>query len=264
MKVAVVGAGNLGRLMADRLAEHFDVVAIDKVPEALSRLSNPVVKRSGNIDSIRGCDVVVLCVKPADIPQVLDSMPKDGSTLFVSCAAGVPLSKIKSRGISRASRVMPNINIKEGFGVIAFCGEDVSSLFSGIGMCIRMDEDKLNTVTAISGSGVAYFWYFARAFESYALASGISKAEAGAIIGQVLKGCGEMVLRSGATLDELIASVATPNGTTAAGLDILGGKRVDKSIITALEFTEKRCRDIEKSTGIVRGRGKGSRHRRTQ
>ena len=235
MKVAVVGAGNLGRLMADRLAEHFDVVAIDKVPEALGRLSNLRVKRSGDIGSTKGCDAVVLCVKPADIPQVLDSMPKDGSTLFISCAAGVPLSEIKSRGISRASRVMPNINIKEGLGVIAYCGEDVSDLFSRIGMCIRMDEDRLNAVTAISGSGVAYFWYFARAFESYALDSGISKAEAGAIIGQVLKGCGEMMLKSGATLDELIAAVATPNGTTAAGLGMLGDRDVDKSIITALE-----------------------------
>ncbi len=247
-KVAVIGAGNLGRIMADRLSGRFDVVAVEKIPEVLDKLKNKRVRKSSDFADAKGCEIAIICVKPNDVGEAVRSLSPGSGMLVVSCAAGIPIKALRGFGAERVARIMPNINIRVGEGMIGYCGEEIGDLFSGLARCVRMGEGHISLVTAMSASGVAYVWYLTRVFYEHARGEGMADADARAIMGQVLKGCGEMLLKDGATIEELLSTVATPKGTTAAGLEHLEREGVARSLDGALSLTEERCRQIEEES----------------
>lgn len=256
MKIAVIGVGNLGRVIANKLAERFDVMAIEKDPDTMRRLENPKIKKSDKIASAQICDVAIICVKPGDVKTVLTELNPSSSIHIISCAAGTRMGILKGLGAKRLSRIMPNINIEVDLGLIGYSGEDVTDIFSGFAVCIPLEEDQINLITALSASGVAYIWYLTKAFYEYAEQRGIRGEQAKHIVGNLLKGCGEMLLNDGRTIEALISTVATPKGTTAAGLEQLERSGVPNAIKDALKMTEERCRQIEASHDVVGNDGR--------
>ena len=248
MKIAIIGVGRLGSILAGKLSEKFDVLAIDVDPGKIK--GDNRIKTSSNVPDALSCDAIIVSVKPVNIRQILEKLKPLKTQLLISTAAGVPIKTIKKLSNSKnVSRIMPNINIETNEGVIAYCGEDVQEIFEGMGKCMRFDESLFDAITSISGSGPAFIWHFAKAFEEVAGKEGIDKALARKIIGQLLKGCGEMMLKTDKSLDELIATVASPGGTTEQGLRYLDEKKVNGIIAETIERAIEKAKEIGKSIG---------------
>ncbi|HII53924.1 TPA: pyrroline-5-carboxylate reductase [Candidatus Micrarchaeota archaeon] len=251
MKIAIIGVGRLGSILVGKFARTADVTAIDK--EFCRLKPGAGIKQGNNISDAKNCDVIIVSVKPKEINGVLLQLKElslGKHQLLISAAAGVPLNFIKEySNAKRVSRIMPNVNIEVNEGFIAYCGEDVREVFGDLGVCMEIDEKHFDVLTSVSGSGPAFIWHFAKAFEEVAEQNGISEKDARMIIGQLLKGCGEMMLKTDKSLDELIATVASPGGTTEQGLKHLNEMRVNGIIAETLERAIKKAKEIGKSIG---------------
>lgn len=182
---------------------------------------------------LEAADNLVLAVKPQIIRAVcaeLDAGRLPADALVLTIAAGVRLEQIaRWLGGARAMvRVMPNTPALIGAGAMALCANARASaaqrsraeaIFRGAGL-VRWVEDEalMDTVTALSGSGPAYFFAFVEALEAAAAAQGLPAETARALAAQTCLGAGRMLVESGDSPAELRRKVTSPGGTTAAGL----------------------------------------------
>lgn len=256
-KIAIIGGGRLGTALTLALAKKHRVVVSDPNAEQLAALK----KRSKNIDGVtvnseaaNAASVVILAVKPAAIVKAIESMKGslDGK-LIISCAAGTPIRKIEAAGCERVLRMMPNICIEVGEAMIGYSlGSKASvedeahflALFSPLGKCLRVDEKDINAITAASGSGPAFVAFFAKAVAEAAAASGLSEETARMAVAQTLIGTGKLML-AGKGPDDIIRTVASPGGTTEAGLKSLEEKGVKEALESAIAETIKKAKELE-------------------
>lgn len=193
-------------------------------------------------------DIVVVAVKPQVVDEVLDQLAGrlNAEHLIVSIAAGVPAARFEKRfPQTPVVRVMPNTPalVGEGMSVIA-PGKAVSAhhlayaraILATAGKVVELGEDKLDAVTAISGSGPAYFFYLVEAMIDAAESLGVDRETATTLVVQTAYGAATMLRDSGQAADELRTAVTSPGGTTAAGLDVLesrGARELFAAMLTA-------------------------------
>lgn len=186
---------------------------------------------SNKEESIHGADILVLSVKPHDIKSAIDSI-KDYVTadqLIVSVIAGVSTNHIldlfeKEIAIIRA---MPNTSASIGFSATAITkgkyatNEQVTlcqDLLQTIGRSVVVEEEKMDAVTGLSGSGPAYVYYLVEAMEEAAAKMDLDPKIAKSLIIQTVIGAGEMLKQSNASAEQLRENVTSPAGTTEAGI----------------------------------------------
>ena len=209
-------------------------------------------------------DLVIVAVKPqivdAVLPDYAERLAKDG--FVASVAAGCSLSRLsKLAGDVPVVRIMPNLPASIGQGVSGLCADAtateaqrkaVEALMKAAGMVLWVDdEDKLDRLTAVAGSGPGYVFEIARAYVQAAQNIGFSADEARKLVLGTIAGTVAMAQGSPESLDDLRASVTSKNGTTAAGLDALNG---DGGLDTRLQATvdfglSPGCRASVKVTG---------------
>jgi len=235
--VAFIGAGNMGEAMIKGLigagcpAKSIAALDVDK-----SRLDHVVktyeVKRAKDLSEALEADAVVLAVKPQNIDEVLDRMAVPGARLplIISIAAGVTLERIGRRLGKRARvvRVMPNTPALIGQGVSAYyagqaCSEAdlamVESIVSALGPCHRVAAEHLmDAVTGLSGSGPAYVFIFIEAMADAGVNMGLTRAMALDLAARTVAGAARMVIETGEHPAVLKDKVASPGGTTIAGI----------------------------------------------
>lgn len=188
-------------------------------------------------------DVLFLTVKPQIFPVVIegikDSLKKE--TLVVTPAAGIKLEKVNRLfGFKvKAIRVMPNTPLMylqgasalvRGEGVTDDEFEFVMDIFNALGTAVTVTEDKIDAVTGISGSSPAFFMRFAKAIIQQGVELGINHKQAEELVIQTMMGTAKMMRESGKTADELIKAVASPAGTTEAGLNKMTELNTDQSV----------------------------------
>lgn len=224
---------------------------------AENRLGIPVLtdNRMLVIDS----DVIFLAVKPNYVQQILEEI-KDEITpdkLVVSIAAGVSTSKIeKVLGQARVIRVMPNTPalVLEGMSGIckgAFAHDEdaafVMKLLSNIGKCIEVDEKQIDIVTAISGSGPAFFY---KVIEDMARAGeklGLDYDKSLLLATQTALGSAKMVFNKGElTVQNLIDNVATKGGCTFVGITVMNEENSEKLFYDVIDETAKKAQELGK------------------
>ncbi len=179
------------------------------------------------------CDFIFLCVKPQNSPEILPLVAEkiNGGKCVVSIMAGIAIDTISGAlsGHKNIVRVMPNTPLLVGKGAAALVrssgvtDEDfdtVSKIFSLAGEVVVVSEDKISAVTAISGSGPAYFFKFANAAVEEAQALGLDEDIALHLLAQTMAGSAKMLLESGKTPNELVRMVTSPGGTTKAANDV--------------------------------------------
>ncbi|MFD4294368.1 pyrroline-5-carboxylate reductase [Rhodococcus sp. NPDC058505] len=247
-RIAVIGGGRIGEALIAGLvkAGHApkDLVVAEQHPPRAQELAGQYGIRATTVaDAAEGAHVVVVAVKPADVDAVmvaLNSIDLDGDVdqLIVSLAAGIPTARYESRlpaGFP-VVRVMPNTPMLVGEGVSAIAAgryataehlDTVREILGAVGKVVTVSEPQLDAVTAVSGSGPAYFFLVAEAMIEGGVGLGLTRAVATELVVQTMVGSAAMLDGAGSTANELRADVTSPGGTTAAAIRELerGGVR---------------------------------------
>jgi len=200
--------------------------------------------------------VVLIAVKPQNIDEVLEKMNSaPESTCFISIAAGVKKETLSAAlGSDRPLiRVMPNTPLMVSKGVVAWCGNErltpehedlMHTIFSPVAEVHRVAEEEMDAVTALSGSGPAFFYRIIEAFEKAAIAEGLTPDRARAFATGTAVGACAMLQETGLEPDELVAQVRSKGGTTAAGLDVLESGDLEKIIRKTISAAAERSREL--------------------
>ena len=263
-KLAFLGAGNIAQaIIGGLIATGFkpdDICASDPYSEQLKKLTAIGVQTSvNNIDAIQGADVVILSVKPDVVESICTEIsPVAAGKLFISVAAGITATSLKTwLDSSTIIRCMPNTPalVKKGmtglFATSAVSAEQrkvADTILSAVGETLWFDEEaKLDAVTAISGSGPAYFFYVIEVMQEAALAAGLSTEESSKLVLQTALGASEMALQSTEPTAELRRKVTSPGGTTAAALEVLQQEGIDSIFLKAVTAAKKRSEELSNS-----------------
>ena len=254
-KVGIIGGGNMGTAILAGIKKHYAVRVCEKEnKKALKIRRRFVVKTSDLLQVIKESQVIILAVKPQDFSFILEEIQVCLKTekLFISIAAGITTSFIEKQLGSQAKvvRAMPNLPAMIGEGMTALCQgrrakrRDLllaQEIFDHIGKTVLLTEKDLDAVTAVSGSGPAYVFYFVECMEKAAKKLGLRGSAAQALIQQTLKGTIHLldVHRGQAAL--LRKRVTSKAGTTEAALKVLMKGGFEKLIINALWAAKARA-----------------------
>lgn len=237
--IAIIGAGSIGEaLISGLIASGRDpktITATNRSSQRLEALEHYGVRTtSDNREALRHADIAVLCVKPAQVIEVLEELGEvlctsDVNPVIVSMAAGVTLATMEEAVCAAGTpivRVMPNTPMLVGKGVLAVAygrfvegeqREGVATMLQAAGEVIEVEEKHLDAVTAISGSGPAYFFYVTEALVDAGVALGLPRELASRLATTTAAGAGAM-LEGNLDPVALRAGVTSPAGTTARAI----------------------------------------------
>ncbi|NPA47111.1 MAG: pyrroline-5-carboxylate reductase [Thermococci archaeon] len=254
MKVTVIGAGMIGGAVAKALSEEgHEVVATRRNLEKARWLEEYGVKlERNNRKAAEWAEVVFLTVKPNKVGKVMREIEGAiGRKLLISLAAGIPISFLrKAAPMARIVRAMPNIAIlvKESFTAYAVDGlseEDVKiveGLFSAFGRCLRVEEEHMDAITGLSGSGPAYVSVFLESMIYGGLKVGLPRDMARIAAAQTLLGTAKLLLESSEHPAEIRDMVITPGGTTIDGVFELEEGKIRTTVMKAIDASTKKSR----------------------
>ena len=240
-KLGFFGAGKMaeGILAAASLAKDFDpqtVLMAEKVPARAKELEKKYgVRTTPDAKEVaRTAPVIFLAVRPQDLAALAaDVKPLlTKKQLVVSIAAGKSLATLKKAlgKEARLVRVMPNLALRAKEGMCALCPaknatpadvRKVAKILDGAGRTVVLPEKNFDAVTALSGSGPAFFAFMERAMAEGGRKLGLPADAARLLAEQTMLGTAAYLRQSGADLEAFISGVATPGGTTAAGMDVM-------------------------------------------
>lgn len=209
-----------------------------------------------NAEVASNCDVLVLAVKPQQMSRAMSEITAATSDrhLVVSIAAGIKLATIAaSLPKGRLVRVMPNTPCLIGQGASAYAlGRDattqdaalVEQTLSAVGRWAAVDEKLLDAVTGLSGSGPAYAFVIIEALSDGGVRMGLPRDVATLLAAQTLRGAAEMLIASGEHPAVLKDQVASPGGTTIAGLQALEAGGLRAALMAAVETATRRAAEL--------------------
>jgi pyrroline-5-carboxylate reductase len=262
-KLAIIGAGQMaealiGALLEARVLASTGLWATDTSSDRRDLLKSRygIKVGSDNNEAADWAEVVLLAVKP----QVLDGVVRDlnsvlAGKLVISIAAGVPLQRIAKHmpRAARIVRVMPNAPamVHKGMSALAMgpgvTEEDVHlvrTLFEAVGRVVCIEERLMDAVTGLSGSGPAYAYLVIEAMADGGVKTGLPRNVAELLAAQTLAGAASMVLETGQHPARLKDQVASPGGTTIAGLRQLEQGGLRAALIAAVEAATKRSKEL--------------------
>ena len=264
-RLAFLGAGQMaealiGGLLAAGLCEPDAVMATDVSPARLNVMKQRFGVRTGNDnrEAAGWAEVVILAVKPQAIAPVLaDLKAAWRDPLVISIAAGMPLSRLAGAlpAGARLVRVMPNAPALVGAGMSAYTlgagvteaeGKLVAKLLESVGRAVAVEESHMNAVTGLSGSGPAYVCVAIEAMADGGVKMGLPRAVAEQLAVQTVLGAARMLLETGEHPAKLKDRVASPGGTTIAGLHQLEAGGARTALIAAVEAATKRSEELGK------------------
>lgn len=265
MKILFCGAGKMATALAGGMASKNlfpgdEIAASDPSPEARAAFTAatglPAYPES-TAELVGEADVLILAVKPQMAPTVFPALPsrKPGALVFSICA-GLSIEKLRGWfGDVRMVRVMPNtpLMVGEGASCYALSREDdtaadafASKLLGALGKAWRVPEEQLDAVTALSGSGPAYFFAFIEALTKGGCAMGLSAELSEALALQTMAGATAMLQAGKGTPEALRIAVTSKGGTTAAALDVMSRRGFDSIVEELLQAAKNRSQELGK------------------
>ena len=263
-KLGFFGAGKMaeGILAAASLAKDFDpksVLMAEKLPARAKELEKKYGVRttSDAKDVAKAAPVIFLAVRPQDLAALAaDVKPLlTKKALVVSIAAGKSLATLKKAlgKDVRLVRGMPNLALRAKEGMCAICPaknatpadvKKVAKILNGAGQTVVLAEKHFDAVTALSGSGPAFFAYMEQAMAAGGEALGLPADAARLLAEQTMLGTAAYLRQSGADLETFISGVATPGGTTAAGMDVMRASDFRKVVVATLKAAATRSAEL--------------------
>ncbi|NOY72139.1 MAG: pyrroline-5-carboxylate reductase [Gammaproteobacteria bacterium] len=267
MKISFIGGGNMAAaLIAGLVKQNLDPTNIlvaepseTRRDELAKQFSIPTT--ASNSDAVQHAELVILAVKPQIIPKVcseLSATLPSVAPVILSIAAGIQtslLTQILGEHIP-VIRTMPNTPSGIGCGATALFAVDIvtpaqknaaETIMNAVGITVWLDDEKLmDTVTAVSGSGPAYFFQVIEAMEKAAIELGLSTETARLLTRQTAYGATKMALESREPAAVLRQQVTSPGGTTAAALDVLNNGNINNLFQRALAAAQHRAKELNR------------------
>ena len=261
-KVAILGAGKMGEalmsglLRAGRAPE--ELLFTERHDERTKMLEERYgVRGVSSASAAEEADTLLIAVKPQEIGALLDELaPVVGTrNLVITIAAGIPTAFLEQRlnGDVPVVRVMSNtpVFVDQAMSAIspgAHASEEhlahTEELLRPVGKVIRVPESQLDAVTALSGSGPAYFFFLVEAMIDAGILLGLPRAVAAELIVQTAVGSAQMLRDSGEHPVQLREAVTSPGGTTIAAIRELENHGVRAALLAALEAARDRSREL--------------------
>lgn len=263
-RIGIIGAGNMGQALLKGF------VAAGLSPKRLAIVeAKPAVRRlirqrygvfHATLHEVsRQCDVMLLAVKPQDLKEVLETLRHAAAgrkrrVLIVSIAAGVTLHALERRlGRVAVVRAMPNLAAKVGLAISAIAAGRFATrtdrtitraIFQCVGEVVELPERLFDVVTAISGSGPAYFFLIFQALRDAGMKAGLSKRVAEWLATQTALGSAQLVNELHEPLETLIARVASKKGTTEAALQVFRKRHLAEVLQAGVTAATRRSREL--------------------
>ncbi|VVC74755.1 Pyrroline-5-carboxylate reductase [Aquicella siphonis] len=273
--IAIIGAGNMGSSLIGGLIRNGHPAdrlwATDPRSEKREELKETfAIHTTGdNAAAVQAADIVVFAVKPQIFSMVAGSLHEAvqlRKPLVLSIAAGITLSSIQHwlGGNIAIVRAMPNTPALISCGAAAlYANEEVTaeqrskaeSILRSVGVAIWLsDEKQMDTVTALSGSGPAYFFLMMEALQQAAQQCGLPEETARLLTLQTALGAARMAIESGKQLDELRHNVTSPGGTTERAVTVLEENNIRDVFLKAVQAAKQRSEELAR---LMEGKGQG-------
>lgn len=270
MRIGFIGGGHMTSSLVGGLikrgADPQDLHVADPVAAQLDRLRRAfnVQCTMDNVLAVHPAELVVLAVKPQDMAAAARSIAGELAArrrIVVSIAAGIRLADLARwlGGATPVVRTMPNRPALIGAGITAACAgagvtaadrEAVESVLSAVGPLVWLTgEAQLDAVTAVSGSGPAYFFLLIEALEEAGATLGLPRATARQLAVHTALGAGRMAVESGETPGRLREQVTSKGGTTAAALAVLENHGVRAAFAAAVAAAAQRSAELAEQFG---------------
>lgn len=259
--IGFIGGGNMAEAMIKGMLKSNikDIMVSEPRNDRLLYLKNiyNIKTTPDNKELVRNCNILIIAVKPQNIEEVTAEISNliSKNHIIISIAAGVSLSYLTSKlKTSRIIRVMPNTPalVQEGVSVLSMCEciHDremgiVKEIFMSIGRVLILPEKYMDAVTALSGSGPAFFALFVEHMIQGGVEIGLSKDTSSELAIQTFIGTAKL-LESGISPENLRIMVTSPGGTTAAGLKVFEETGFKDIILKVLLAAKKRSEDLGK------------------
>lgn len=263
MKITFIGGGNMATALIGGLKKQgFSVAGIQVVEpneESRERLTDSFgVRATPAIDAAAlHCDVLVLAVKPQQMKAaVAPAAGKLADQLVISIAAGLRLADIGRwlGGYAKLVRAMPNTPALIGAGITGLCAdsgvdregrETAEKILRAVGHTLWVDDEAMmDVVTAVSGSGPAYVFYFIETLQNAGASLGLPAETARLLAIETFLGAAQLAAASSETVAELRARVTSKGGTTAAALEAFNSEGVGAGIARGVEAAAQRGREL--------------------
>jgi pyrroline-5-carboxylate reductase len=257
--IAFIGGGNMAEALLRGLTRRGkrDIIVSEPRAERRQYLERTYGVRTtaSNQEAAQEADILVLAVKPQVLPEVLRELAPvvDDTKTVVSIAAGVRLQRLQEAlGTRRLVRVMPNAPalVGQGMSVMSLCEcfsdeaiNRVKDIFMSVGTVLSLPEHHMDAVTALSGSGPAFFALYMEALLEASLELGLPEAEARELLQETLQGT-LALLQEGLSPQRIRQMVTSPGGTTEAGLGVLKERGFEETVKEALLAAARRAREL--------------------
>jgi len=264
-RIGIIGLGNMGHAILSNLissgaVRKGAVIGLDldarKCGGAKKRLGIAIAR---SIRELVSCsDIVLIAVKPQNMGAVLDEISICGKgRLYISIAAGIKTDRLEKGlgGRARVIRVMPNTPALVGEGISALCKGRYASksdlktadeIFSSVGEVIELNERYFDVVTALSGSGPAYFFYLKEALIEAGVRLGMDKKTAKDLVLKTALGSARLLIESGCEPGLLRQRVTSKGGTTEQAIKVFEKAKfksiVERAVIAAAQHSKKLSR----------------------
>jgi pyrroline-5-carboxylate reductase len=263
-RIAFIGGGNMARSLIGGLlktgAPPANLRVAEPQPQAREALGRDfrIATYAENRLATADADVIVLAVKPQVMPaihnELRDTLQRN-RPLLISIAAGVRLDQLERWfGLLPIVRCMPNTPALIGAGATGLCAnlrvtpqqrEQAQHILDAVGLTRWIsDEALMDTVTAISGSGPAYFFALVEALEDAAVAQGMPREAARSLAAQTCLGAGRMLVESNESPSVLRQRVTSPNGTTQAALESFSADQLPRIVARAVAAATRRGQEL--------------------
>ena len=265
--IGVLGAGNIASaivagIISSGIAPAERVVVYDISEERIALFRQKGCTGAASAaEVVEKCDTVILSVKPQNFSDLFGSMRGSltADKLLITIAAGVTIARVKTlAGLELpVVRVLPNtpMLLSQGASVIAaeapVTGEQLDfaeSIFNSCGITKRIDESAINASLPIHSSSPAFLFLFAKITADYAEKEGIDRDSAMSLFAQTMRGCADMLDKSGMSAEQLIRMVTSPNGTTEAALKEFERLGFSETVTSALVRCKERGDELGRNS----------------
>ena len=261
MRIAILGTGKIGEslLAGLRSSDWADIVASSRRQERVDELRerHGVEATTSNAEAIHGADVVVLAVKPQDIELLLGEIGHllTPEQTVLSIAAAIPTSRIERHvaGDVPVVRAMPNTPATVHEGIAGMCAgrhagkehlERADTVLRAVGDVVVVPEEQMDAITAVSGSGPAYYALLAEAMIEAGILLGLSREVSTKLVVQTMLGTAKLLRDEHVHPVELRESVTSPGGTTIRAIRELEQAGVRAAFLNAISAAMERSKEL--------------------
>ena len=264
IKIAFIGTGFMGCAIIDGLVssgtlDGGNIIAVnDAFPDIAAETAEKYGVVCGAGRDIAEADAVLFAVKPQVLPEALEMYGRylTPEKLYLTIMAGISTSFLEEKlGGARVIRFMPNLALSIGYSATAYClgkyasaddGKTAEELFAPMGIIKKVRESEISAVTALSGSGPAYFYRLTEAMASAGEKLGMDTDTARRLALQTLIGSAKLIEQNGLAPSEMRQRVTSKGGTTAAALDTMTAEGFDETVLRAMRAAYDRSEELGK------------------